>query len=146
MALSARMTAETDPGPPPATQKGVAAEAMRLFGSVTQHLQSLAALAGYEGREAVALYVKLAIVLGAGLFLAAFGYIFILLFLAFAIATLFHADWIWISLGFALLHLLGALIAGLYVRKHYRTPVFRGTAAEVRKDVAALRGSSTPLM
>ena len=128
--------------------RGIAAEAMRLFGSLTHHLQSLAALAGFEGREAVALYVRVAIALGAGLFLSAFGYIFVLLFLAFAIAALFHVEWIWISLGFALLHLLGALIAGLYVKNHYRTPVFRGTSEEIRKDVAALRGNtaSQPLI
>jgi uncharacterized membrane protein YqjE len=138
------MTAPIDPGPPPAPPKGIAAEAMRLFGSVAQHLQSLAALAGIEGREAVALYVKLGIVLGIALFFAAFGYIFVLLFVAFAIAEYLHGEWIWITLGFAAAHLLGALVAVLYVKRNYSTPVFRGTAEEIRKDVAVLRNAGNP--
>lgn len=140
------MTQPTDPGPPPPAQKGIAAEAMRLLGSLTQHLQSLATLAGVEGREAVALYVRLAIVLGVALFFGAFGYIFVMLFLVFLIAGLFAVPWIWIFLGFAALHLLGSLIAGLYLKANFRTPVFRATAEEIRKDVATLRGPRTPLM
>jgi uncharacterized membrane protein YqjE len=140
------MTASTAPGSRPAPPKGIAAEAMRLFASLAQHLQALGTLAGFEGREAVGLYVKLAILLGAALFLTAFGYIFVLLFLAFAIATLFHVDWIWISLGFAVLHLAGATGAALYVKTHFRTPVFRCTIEEIRKDVSALRGPQTPMM
>jgi uncharacterized membrane protein YqjE len=140
------MTASNDPGPSNPEPTGITAAALRLFGSITRHLQSLVALAGLEGREALALYVRLAIVLGAGLFFAAFGYIFVVLFVAFAIAHLFHVDWLWISLGLAAFHLLAALIAGLYVKKYFRTPVFRGTAEEIRKDAAALRSSATPLM
>jgi uncharacterized membrane protein YqjE len=140
------MISSTASGPSHPETTGLVAVAMRLFGSVTLHLQALATLAGYEGREAVALYVRLAIVLGAGLFLAAFGYIFILLFIAFGLATLFAVPWLWISLGFAAFHLLGALIAGIYVKKNYRTPVFRGTAEEIRKDVSSLRGPTTPLL
>jgi uncharacterized membrane protein YqjE len=140
------MTQPTDPGPPPPAQTGIAAEAMRLFGSLTQHFQSLATLAGIEGREALGLYVRLAVVLGIALFLGAFGYIFVMLVLAFAIATLFSVAWLWIFLGFAVAHLLGALIAGLYVKAHFQTPVFRATAEEIRKDVTTLRGPQVPLM
>jgi uncharacterized membrane protein YqjE len=125
---------------------GVPAAAMRLVGSITRHLQALLALAGLEAREAVLLYVRLAIVLGAALFFAAFGYVFTLLFLAFALDRLLHIDWMWIALGFAVLHLLAAVIGGLYVKNTCRTPVFRAIAEEVRKDVAALRGSQPPMM
>ncbi len=140
------MTFPADPGPPPSAQKGIAAEAMRFFGSLTQHFQSLATLAGIEGREALGHYVRLAIVLGLALFFGAFGYIFVMLFLVFAIATFFGVAWLWIFLGFALAHLLGALIAGLYVKANFQTPVFRATAEELRRDVSALRGPQTPLM
>jgi uncharacterized membrane protein YqjE len=140
------MTDSTAPGPSHPEPTGITAEALRLFGSITRHLQSLVALAGLEGREALALYVRLAVVLGAALFFAAFGYIFVILFVAFAIAHFFHVEWLWISLGLAALHLLGALIGGLYLKKHFRTPVFRATSEEIRKDAAALRGGTVPLM
>lgn len=138
------MTAPNDPGPPPAPSTGIAAEAMRLFGSLTQHLQSLAALAGLEGREAAALYVRIAIVLGAALGAAAFAYVFLLLFAAFAIEKYLHGEWIWITLGLGIFHLLAAVIAAAYVKRACRTPIFRGTAEEIRKDVASLRGPAVP--
>lgn len=120
--------------------QGVSAEAMRLFGSISRHLQALAGLAGEEGREAVTLYVRLAIVLAAGLFFAAFGYVFLLLFAAFAIASLAGIGWIWIALGFAVLHLLVVAACALHLKARYRTPVFRMTAQEIRNDIAGLRG------
>jgi uncharacterized membrane protein YqjE len=130
------MTESTAPG-------GVPAAATRLLGSLTRHLQALLALAGLEAREATLLYVRLAIVLGGALFFAAFGYVFTLLFVAFALDRLLHIDWMWIALGFAIFHLLLALGGGFYVKKNCRTPVFRGIAEEIRKDVAALRGTQT---
>jgi uncharacterized membrane protein YqjE len=139
------MTPPIAPGPNRPEPTGITAEALRLFGSLTRHLQSLATLAGMEGREAVALYVRLAIALGAALFCAAFGYIFIILSIAFAIASLFGVAWVWICLGLAVLHLLGALIGGLYLKKNFRTPIFRATAEEIRKDTTALRDSTAPL-
>lgn len=133
------MTESTASGP-----GGVAPAAMRLLGSLTRHFQALLALAGLEAREAALLYVRLAIVLGAALFFAAFGYVFTLLFVAFALDRLLHVDWMWIALGFAVLHLLAAVIGGLYVKNTCRTPVFRGIAEEIRKDVTSLRGTQTP--
>lgn len=144
------MTEPTPPGPLPAEARGVTAEALRLFGSLTRHLQSLVALAGLEGREAVGLYVRVAIALGTALFFAAFGYVFVLLFVAFALDRFFLVPWIWIALGFAVFHLLAAAVGALYVKTKFATPVFRGTAEEIRRDVAALRGSGAsdgaPLM
>lgn len=136
------MTHPASPGPSSAEARGLAAEAMRLFGSVTRHFQSLVALAGLEGREAVGIYVRAAVALGVALFCAAFGYVFLLLAVAFALDRFLHVEWIWIALGFALLHLLGAAIAALLMKKSFTTPVFRGTAEEIRRDVAALRSPS----
>ncbi|HEY8904065.1 MAG TPA: phage holin family protein [Chthoniobacterales bacterium] len=139
-------TSTAQGGPARPAPEGITAEALRLFGSITRHLQGLAALAGVEGREAATLYLRILIVLGAALFFAAFGYVFVLLFVAFACDRLWHIDWLWISLGFAVLHLLGTAAGLLYIKKQSRTPIFRGTAEEIRKDVAAMRGNATPLI
>ncbi|MDD5198573.1 MAG: phage holin family protein [Terrimicrobiaceae bacterium] len=138
------MTESTAPGP-----RGIPTEALRLFGSLVRHLQSLLALADLEGREAMGVYLRVAIALGAALFCAAFGYVFVLLFVAFALDRMLGVDWIWISLGFAVLHLLGAVAGGLYVKKNFATPIFRSTAEEIRRDLAALRqdrSGTAPLM
>jgi uncharacterized membrane protein YqjE len=132
------------PGPAGAETRGVVAQAMRLFSSLTRHLQSLVALAGLEGREAVGLYVRAAIALGVALFCAAFGYVFLLLAIAFALDRFLHVEWIWIALGFAVLHLLIAAIAGFLTKKNFTTPVFRGTTEEIRRDMAALHNAGAP--
>jgi uncharacterized membrane protein YqjE len=142
------MTDSTSPGPASTETHGISAEALRLFGSLTRHLQALVALAGLEGREAGGAYLRGAIALGAALFFAAFAYVFLLLTVAFALDHFAHVDWVWIALGIGVFHVLGALIAAAIMKKNFTTPVFRGTAEEIRRDVAALRGSGgnpTPL-
>ena len=111
---------------------------MRLLGSLGRHLQALFALIGIESREAISLYIRLAVMLVAGLIFAVFGYIFILLFLAFLLAWVFGISWFWITLVFALLHLGVAFFCGLNVRNHFGSPVFKETSAEIRKDLEAL--------
>lgn len=131
------------PGPAPEASRGVSAEALRLLGSLTRHLQALAALIGAEGRDAAGQYLRGAIALGIALTFLAFGYVFTLLFVAFALERFLHVDWLWIALAYAALHLLGALIGLQTARTRFSTPVFRATAEEIRRDVAALH-STTP--
>lgn len=131
------------PGGRPASEpRGFLEELLSLVGSLGRHFEALGALAGEEAREAAALYLRLAIMLGAALFFAAFGYILLILFAAFLLATVFHAHWIWILLGFTLLHLLLAFLAALHVKNHWRTPVFPATRGEISRDFEALKGAA----
>ena len=128
--------------PPPLSgreaPRGLVDELLRLSGSLGRHLQALGALAGLEIREATGVYVRvLALVIIAAVLLL-FGYLFALLFLAFAAATLFGLSWIWIAAGLAALHFLGAAICLYLVKTKLRAPVFAATGAELKKDFAAL--------
>lgn len=123
-----------------APPRGVTAEAMRLFSSFSRHLQALAGLAGEEARQAAGVYLRLALAVGVALVMLGFGYIFALLFIAFLLAKVAGVSWIWITLGFAILHFLVVAGCALYVKARYRTPVFRATAEEIRRDIAAMRG------
>lgn len=77
--------------------------------------------------------------LGAALFFAAFGYILLWIFLAFLVAAVFGIAWVWILLASTLLHLVIAFVCANHVRSHWRTPVFPATAAEIQRDIAALK-------
>lgn len=123
---------------------GLLAGALRLSGSLGRHLQALSGLAGEEAREAGALYLRLAVMLAAALFFAAFGYVFVLLFVAFLLATVFHVAWIWILLGLALLHLLVAFVCANHVKSHWRTPIFEATRQEIARDLEELSGGKKP--
>jgi len=117
------------------------AELLSLFGSFGRYFEALGALVGEEAREAGALYLRLAVMLAAALFFAAFGYVLLLLFAAFLIALVFHVAWIWILLGFTVLHLLGAFLCASHVRNHWRTPVFSATKGEISRDLESLKGA-----
>jgi uncharacterized membrane protein YqjE len=138
------MSEPTSAGPSSLPTHGISAEALRLFGSFTRHIQALVALAGFEGREAAGTYLRGAIALGIALFFAAFGYVFLLLTVAFALEHFAHVDWVWIALGIGLLHVIGAVVAAVLAKKNFTAPVFRGTAEEIRRDVAALRPTESP--
>lgn len=103
---------------------------------------ALAALAGEEAREAVAIYLRLAVMLATALFFAAFGYTLLLLFIAFLAAMIFHVSWIWVLLALCIIHLIVAFICVAYVKTHWKTPVFTATRGEVARDMDALRGKS----
>lgn len=127
------------PGP-----RGLIDVLLSLFGSFGRYFEAIGALAGEEAREAGALYLRLAIMLAAALFFAAFGYILLLLFAAFLIATIFHVAWIWILLGFTVLHFLVAVVCATHVKTHWRTPVFSATKSEISRDLNSLSGGRNP--
>ncbi|MEI6492465.1 MAG: phage holin family protein [Verrucomicrobiota bacterium] len=129
------------PGGRPVTeQRGLIDGLLSLFGSFGRYFEAIGALAGEEAREAGELFLRLAVMLAAAIFFAAFGYVLLLLFSAFLIATLFHVSWIWILLGLTALHFLVAVICALHVKNHWRTPVFPATRSEISRDLDAMRG------
>ncbi|MFZ4681971.1 MAG: phage holin family protein [Terrimicrobiaceae bacterium] len=115
------------------------AELLSFAGSLGRHLQALLALAGHETKEAAGLYLRLVILLIAALIFFVLGYVFLLFFIASLLAVTFGINWIWISLGLALFHLIGTAVCGLYVRNHLPTPVFTSTSAELKRDFANLK-------
>lgn len=137
------MTYGKSAGQPPPGSGGIVPDGLRMFGSFVRHFQALGALAGAEGRDALGLYVRLGVMLLAALIFVGVAYFSLLFFIAFAIAALFGVAWIWITLGLAVFHLVIALFCASHVRAHFRTPVFSLTGEEIKKDLAALRGSDS---
>lgn len=70
---------------------------------------------------------------------AVFGYVLILFFFAFLLAMVFEVSWIWISLGLAVLHFVAVGICALLAVKSVRSPIFKATAAELKRDFDALK-------
>ncbi|TSA32325.1 MAG: hypothetical protein D4R65_09565 [Verrucomicrobiaceae bacterium] len=129
---------------PEDSPKGLTAELLRLTGSLGRHLETLGALAGEEAREAGALALRLAVMIFAALFFAAFGYVLAVISAAFLIAAVFHVSWIWILPAFVLLHVLLAVFCIFHVKSHWRTPLFTVTRSEISRDLDALRGGGKP--
>lgn len=124
--------------------RGLVAELLSLLGSFARHIQALGALAGEESREALALGLRLGVMLIAALFFAAFGYVLLILALAFLAATMFGISWLWILGAFTVLHFVLAYICANHVRNHSRTPIFESTRREISADLASLRTRREP--
>jgi uncharacterized membrane protein YqjE len=130
-----------------------AAEAAGFFG----HFSALVAaklayfrarleLAGLEGKEAA---VHVAIILGlaiGGLIAVVFGYFFFILALVFLIALAFGGGgaWIWVLLGAAFLHFLGAAALVLIAKWKLGAPLFPLTLEELKKDQEWLKTDAKP--
>ena len=124
--------------------RGLAEELLRLTGSLGRHISALGALAGEEAREAGALALRLAVLLFAALFFAAFGYVLAVISAAFLIAAVFGVGWIWILPGFVILHALLAFVCANHVRTHWRTPLFAATKSEISRDLEVLSRGKQP--
>jgi uncharacterized membrane protein YqjE len=121
------------------TPRGALPELLRFAGTFGQHIQALIQLASLESKEAALLGVRLLALVVTSVVLLVFGYVLILLFIAFLLAIVFGVSWIWISLGLAVLHLIGVGICAFLVMKSLRSPVFRATAAELKRDFETLK-------
>jgi uncharacterized membrane protein YqjE len=121
------------------TPQGALSELLRFAGSFGRHVQGLVQLASLETKEAAMVGLRLLALVIASVVFAVFGYILVLFFIAFLLAIVFGVSWIWISLGLALLHLAGLAICALMAKKYLRSPMFKATAAELKRDFDALK-------
>ena len=121
------------------TPQGVIPELVRFAGSSGRHVQGLLQLAGLETKEAALVGLRLLILLVAATVSAIFGYVLALFFVAFLLAIAFQISWVWISLGLAVLHFVAVAVCAILAWKYVRTPVFKATAAELKRDFEALK-------
>lgn len=130
-----------------------AAQAAGIFGHLTAllaaklaYVQARLELAGLEGREAAAHYgVILGLAVG-GLIALVFGYLFFVIALVFLAAHWIGGEtaWIWVLLGAAALHFLGAAGLVLVARSRLGTPMFSASLDELKQDQEWLKTNAKP--
>jgi len=122
---------------------GAVANALELLASAWRYLGARLELAGMEGREAAAVYLKSLGLLIAGLVVVVFGYLFFCLGAVFAVATALGGGsaWIWVMLAMAVLHFAAGGLLLWKVRTLVQQPVFGTTIEEFRRDHTWLNAS-----
>ena len=80
----------------------------------------------------------------AALFFAAFGYVLLVIAVAFFAAHFLGISWLWILGGFTALHLILAYVCANHVRRHRNTPIFDATRREIAADLETLRKNPKP--
>ena len=124
-------------------QSGFIGSLVALASAFADFFENRAALFATESRAALVQFVLVAICLVAALLFFAFGYIFLLATAVVAIAHLAQVSWLWTALAAAGLHILIALILLLVARSGIKRPIFRETAAELKKDREWLKNLET---
>lgn len=124
--------------------RGLFEEILSLLGSVASYFQNLAALAGEESKEALALGLRVVLLLLVALFFAGFGYALLVIAVAFFAAHILGVSWFWILWGFTVLHFLVTFVCLNRIKALSRTKLFESTRREVTADIEALRKEKRP--
>ena len=124
--------------------RGLIGEILSLLGSVASYFQNLAALAGEESKEALALALRVILLLLVALFFAGFGYALLVIAVAFFAAHFIGVSWFWILWGFTVLHFIVTFVCFKRIKALCRTKLFESTRREITADIEALRKEKRP--
>jgi uncharacterized membrane protein YqjE len=124
--------------------RGLFEEILSLLGSVASYFQNLAALAGEESKEALALGLRVVLLLLVALFFAGFGYALLVIAVAFFAAHFLGVSWFWILWGFTVLHFMVTFVCFNRIKALCRTKLFESTRREITADIEALRKEKRP--
>ena len=125
---------------------GIFAHLSALLAAKLAYVRARLELAGLEGREAAVHYgVILGLAVG-GLIAVIFGYCFFIIALVFLIAHFIGGEnaWIWVMLGAAVLHFLGAAALLLMAKARLGTPMFSVSLDELKHDQEWLKNNAKP--
>ena len=137
------MAGESSPTRSRPRQSGFIGSLIALASALADFFESRAALFANESKAAAVQFILIAICLVGALLFFAFGYVFLLVSVVVALAHWANVSWIWIALDAAALHILIALIFILVAVNRIRKPIFRETAAELKKDREWLKNLET---
>jgi uncharacterized membrane protein YqjE len=137
------MAGENSPSGSRVRQAGLIGSLVALVSALADFFESRAALFATESKAAGIQFVLIGLCLVGTLLFFAFGYVFLLATAVVAIAHLANVSWLWIALDAAALHILIALIFFVVALSRIKKPIFRETAAELKKDREWLRNLET---
>src|SRR6266699_283253 len=137
------MAGENSPTRSRTRQTGFIGSLVALASALADFFESRAELFATESKAALVQFVLVALCLVATLLFFAFGYIFLLATAVVGIANFANVSWLWIALDAAALHILIALIFLLIALNRIKRPIFRESAAELKKDREWLKSLET---
>ncbi|MBV9618752.1 MAG: phage holin family protein [Verrucomicrobia bacterium] len=115
-------------------QTGFIGSLVALASALADFFETRAALLASESKAALVQFLLAAVCLVGAVLFFAFGYIFLLATAVVAVARMANVSWLWVALAAAGLHFIIALIFLIVAGTGVKRPVFRETAAELKKD------------
>jgi len=127
----------------PAGHAGLLDNLLALLNALAVFFESRFALLARDSKAALVQMFALVACLLAALLLFTFGYIFLIASAVVGLAHLAGISWLWIALAAAGVHFVIALVFLLVARSRMTKPLFRATAAELKKDSEWLKNLDT---
>ncbi len=127
----------------PAGHAGLLDNLLALLNALAVFFESRFALLARDSKAALVQMFALVACLLAALLLFTFGYIFLIASAVVGLAHLARISWLWIALAAAGVHFVIALVFLLVARSRMTKPLFRATAAELKKDREWLKNLDT---
>ena len=127
----------------PAGHAGLLDNLLALLNALAVFFESRFALLARDSKAALVQMFALVACLLAALLLFTFGYIFLIASAVVGLAHLARISWLWIALAAAGVHFVIALVFLLVARSRMTKPLFRATAAELKKDSEWLKNLDT---
>ena len=118
----------------PAGHPGLLSNLLAAVNAFATFVEARFGLFAQESKSALVNVLVLVGCLAGAAMLCAFGYVFLFVSVIAALASALHISWIWVAVGLALLHFVLALLCVLIARSRMKKPMFRTTAAELKKD------------
>ena len=127
----------------PAGHAGLLDNLLALLNALAVFFESRFALLAGDSKAALVQMFALVACLLAALLLFTFGYIFLIASAIVGLAHIARVSWLWTALAAAAAHFVIALIFLLVARGRMTKPLFRATAAELKKDREWLKNLDT---
>src|ERR671925_289094 len=128
------MAGETTPSRNPAGHVGLVDNLLALTGALSGYFEARAAVVASDSKTALRRLLVIAACIVVAVSFFVFGYLLLLAAVVFGIALLANASWILIAFLAAAVHFVFALFLMVIAQAKMKTPLFRATIEELRKD------------
>ena len=118
----------------PAGHRGLLGNLFGALNALIAFFESRFELFAQESKSALVNIVILVGCLAGAALLCAIGFLFLLVGAVAGLAHALHVSWIWVAVTVALLLFVLALLCVIIARSRMKKPMFRATAAELKKD------------
>jgi uncharacterized membrane protein YqjE len=118
----------------PAGHAGLLTNLMALVNALVAFIEARASLFAYEGKRALVHVLVLIACVVLALGMLAFGYVFLLVSILFAIAHALGVSWVWVGLVVALIHFALAFVFLVTASLRVKAKMFEVTAEELKRD------------
>lgn len=118
----------------PAGHRGLLGNLLGALNAFIAFIESRFELVAQESKSALVNVVILVSCIASAAMLCAIGFVFLLVGAIAGLAHALNVSWVWVAVVVALVLFVLAILCAIIARTRMKKPMFRATAAELKKD------------